>query len=206
MLMFTLDISCLTTSNLPWFMDLAFQVLMQYCCLQHQTWLQSPITCTTQHRFHFGSISSFFQELFLHCPPIAYWTLTNLGFPGGSDSKSICLQWGRPGFDPLVQKIPREGNGDPLQYSGLENPMDGETHGRLQSMRSQRVIHDWATSLSLFYWPGIVHLSVSYLCAFSLCSWGLKARILKWFAMPFSSGPHFLRTLHHHPFILSRPT
>ena len=25
----------------------------------------------------------------------------------------------------------------------------------------------------------------------------LKARILKWFAIPFSSGPHFVRTLHH---------
>ena len=25
----------------------------------------------------------------------------------------------------------------------------------------------------------------------------LKARILKWFAIPFSSRPHFVRTLHH---------
>ena len=30
----------------------------------------------------------------------------------------------------------------------------------------------------------------------------LKARILKWFAIPFSSGPHFVRTLHHDPSIL----
>ena len=34
---FTLAISCLTTSNLPWFMDLTFQVPMQYCSLQHWT-------------------------------------------------------------------------------------------------------------------------------------------------------------------------
>ena len=34
---FTLVISCLATSNLPWFMDLTFQVPMQYCFLQHQT-------------------------------------------------------------------------------------------------------------------------------------------------------------------------
>ena len=27
----------------------------------------------------------------------------------------------------------------------------------------------------------------------------LKARMLKWFAIPFSSGPHFVRTLHHDP-------
>ena len=36
---FTLAISCLTTSNLPWFMDLTFQIPMQYCSLQHQTLL-----------------------------------------------------------------------------------------------------------------------------------------------------------------------
>ena len=35
----TLAISCLATSNLPWFVDLTFQVLMQYCSLQHQTLL-----------------------------------------------------------------------------------------------------------------------------------------------------------------------
>ena len=34
---FTLAISCLTTSNLPWFMDLTFPVPMQYCSLQHWT-------------------------------------------------------------------------------------------------------------------------------------------------------------------------
>ena len=33
--------------------------------------------------------------------------------------------WGRPKFDTWVGKIPGEGNGNPLQYSCLENPMDG---------------------------------------------------------------------------------
>ena len=42
-----------------------------------------------------------------------------------------------------------EGNGTPLQYSCLENPWTEEP-GRLQSMGSLRVRHDWATSLSLF--------------------------------------------------------
>ena len=41
-----------------------------------------------------------------------------------------------------------EGNGTPLQYPCLENPM--EEPGRLQSMGSLRVGHNWATSLSLF--------------------------------------------------------
>ena len=44
--------------------------------------------------------------------------------------------------------LPGEGNGTPLQYSCLENPMDGEV-GRLQSMGSLGVGHDRATSLSL---------------------------------------------------------
>ena len=76
---FTLAISCLTTSNLPWFMDLTFQVPMQYCSLQHWTLLPSPVTSTTGHCFCFGSISPFFLELFLYCTPVAYWASTDLG-------------------------------------------------------------------------------------------------------------------------------
>ena len=34
----------------------------------------------------------------------------------------------------------------------------------------------------------------------------LKARILKWFAIPFSSGTHFVRTFHHDPSVLGGPT
>ena len=77
--MFTLAISCLTTSNLPWFMDLIFQVLMQYCYLQHQTLLPSSVTSTTGCCFCFGSVSSLFLELFLHWSPVAYWAPTDLG-------------------------------------------------------------------------------------------------------------------------------
>ena len=47
MCMFTLAISCLTTSNLPLFMDLKFQVPVQYCSLYHRTWLPSSVTSTT---------------------------------------------------------------------------------------------------------------------------------------------------------------
>ena len=34
----------------------------------------------------------------------------------------------------------------------------------------------------------------------------LKARVVKWFVIPFSSGPHFVRTLHHDLYVLSGPT
>ena len=90
MSMFTLAISCLTTSNLPRFMDLAFQVPMQYCSLQHQTLLPSPVTSTTECRFCFGSLSSFFLELFLHWSPVAYWAPTHLGSSSFS-VLSFCL-------------------------------------------------------------------------------------------------------------------
>ena len=79
MSMFTLTISCLTTYNLPWFVDLTFQVPMQYCSLQHRTLLLPPVTFTTGCCFCFGSIPSFFLELFLHSFPVAYWAPTNLG-------------------------------------------------------------------------------------------------------------------------------
>ena len=77
--MFTLAISCLTTSNLPWFMDLTFQVAMQYCSLHHWTLLSPLDTFTAGHRFCFGSFSSFLLELFLSSSPVAYWAPTDLG-------------------------------------------------------------------------------------------------------------------------------
>ena len=60
-------------------MDLTFQVPMQYCSLQHQALLPSPVTFTTGCCVCFGSIPSFFLELFLHWSPVAYWAPTDLG-------------------------------------------------------------------------------------------------------------------------------
>ena len=60
-------------------MDLTFQVPMQYCSLQHQTLLPSPVTPTPGCYFRFGSISSFFLVLFLRWSPLANWAPTNLG-------------------------------------------------------------------------------------------------------------------------------
>ena len=127
---FTVAISCLTTSNFPSFMDLTFQVPMQYCSLQHWTLLPSPVQSTTGCCFFFGSIPSFFLELFLHWSPVTYWAPTALG------SSSF---------------------------------------------------------------------SVLSFCLFILFMGFFKARTLQWFAIPFSSGPHFVRTLHHDLSILVGP-
>ena len=53
------------------------QVPMQYCSLQ--PWVLFPVTSTTGCCFCFGSIPSFFLELFLHWSLVAYWALTDLG-------------------------------------------------------------------------------------------------------------------------------
>ena len=46
------------------------------------------------------------------------------GFPGGSDGKQSACSVGDPDSIPGPQRAPGEGNGNPLQYSCLENPMD----------------------------------------------------------------------------------
>ena len=48
-----------------------------------------------------------------------------LGFPGGSDGKVSARSAGDPGSIPGSGRSPGEGNGNPLQYPCLENPMDG---------------------------------------------------------------------------------
>ena len=97
--------------------------------------------------------------------------------PGKSSSvgKESACSAGDPGSISGLGRLPGEGNGKPLQYSCLENPMDRERvgyrpwyskmaphsstsawkipwteePGRLQSMGSLRVGHDWVASLSL---------------------------------------------------------
>ena len=47
-------------------------------------------------------------------------------FPGGSEGKASAYNAGDLGSIPGSGRSPGEGNGNPLQYSCLENPMDGE--------------------------------------------------------------------------------
>ena len=47
-------------------------------------------------------------------------------FPGGSEGKASAFNAGDRGSIPRWGRSPGEGNGKPLQYSCLENPMDGE--------------------------------------------------------------------------------
>ena len=45
-------------------------------------------------------------------------------FPGGSEGKASVYNAGDPGPIPGLERSPGEGNGNPLQYYCLENPMD----------------------------------------------------------------------------------
>ena len=47
-----------------------------------------------------------------------------MGFPGGSEVKASASNVGDPGSIPGLGRSPGEGNGNPLQCSCLENPMD----------------------------------------------------------------------------------
>ena len=47
-----------------------------------------------------------------------------MDFPGGSDSKASVYDAGDPGSIPGLGRSLGEGNGNPLQYYCLENPMD----------------------------------------------------------------------------------
>ena len=89
-----------------------------------------------------------------------------------------------------------------------------------------RHIHNWALFplwLSLFIPSGAISLLFSnsildifqpgeliFQChiflPFHTVHGVLKARRLKWFVIAFSSGPHFVKTLHHDPSILGGPT
>ena len=87
----------------------------------------------TSHLIH-----SFTQQFLLHasCIPnimaivVALSTLgilqLSMGFPGGSEGKASACNAGDLGSIPGSGRSPGEGNGNTLQYSCLENPMDRE--------------------------------------------------------------------------------
>ena len=131
MSMLTLAIFWLTTSNLPWFMDLTFQIPMQYL-----VFTASEFTSITSH--------------------IHNWALFSLW---------LCL----------------------FILSGV-----------ISSLFSRSILGT--------YWPGEFLFQYPIILPFHTVHGVLKARILKWFAIPFSGGPRIVRTLHHDPFILGGPT
>ena len=116
---FTLAIFCLTTSNLPRFMDLTFQVPMQYAlysigpCFYHQSHPQLGIVFALAPSLH------------------SFWSYFSTDFTtavSNSMKPSHACGATQDGWV-MVERSDRmwstgEGNGKPLQYSCLENPMN----------------------------------------------------------------------------------
>ena len=81
----------------------------------------------------------------------------------GSEGKVFACNTGDLGLNPGSGRSPGEGKGNPLQYSCLENPMDGgdwwaPVHGVAKSQT------DWVTSLSLSFSTSINLHSIQHSC------------------------------------------
>ena len=64
----------------------------------------------------------YYTQIFF--PENSYYMFSSLGFPGSSVSKESSSNSGDPGSIPGLGRSPGKGDGNPLQYSCLENPMD----------------------------------------------------------------------------------
>ena len=99
------------------------------------------------YRIEYCAISSSSGNMLL----FSVYAVPSLDFPGGSDSKEPVYNAGDLGSIPGSGRSPGEGNGDPLQYSCLENSMDRGTwraivHG---ITKSQTWPSDWHFHFSL---------------------------------------------------------
>ena len=75
-----------------------------------------------------------------------------MGFPGGSEVKASASNAGDLGLIPGSGRSPGEGNGNPLQYSFLGNPMDrGAWQATVHRVaKSQTRLSDFTSFLSVF--------------------------------------------------------
>ena len=75
-----------------------------------------------------------------------------MNFPGGSEGKASACNAGDPGSIPGTGRSPGEENGNPLQYSCLENPMDRGTWWATCSPQGHKEsdMTEWLYFLSFF--------------------------------------------------------
>ena len=93
-----------------------------------------PLIGSICYHFHLYNIKAFLLNL------------SELWAFGGSDGKVNAYSIGDLGSIPGLGRSPGEGNGNPLQYSCLENPLDRGAWWVTKGL--QRVGHNWATNLT----------------------------------------------------------
>ena len=94
MSMFALAISCLTTSNSPWFMDLTFQIPMQYYPSQHRTLLPSQALASPWSKLyspHWRAPEIWYQWLLSGQKWESLYTHEKKNYLAGSDLH--CVRW-----------------------------------------------------------------------------------------------------------------
>ena len=104
------------------------------------------------------------------------WRRINIyGFPDGSVVKNQRANAGDAGSTPRLGRSPAEGNGNPLQCSCLENPMDREAwwstvHGVIESLTQLR---NWTTTKQLNHFA--VHQKLTQYCKSTILQLKKKA-------------------------------
>ena len=94
-------------------------ILLQVLCSKNTRLVHRHLNVVIKISF-LGSSS------FLLAEKVKFWEeAEDLGFPGGLAGKASARNAGDLGSIPGSGRSPGEGNGNPLQYSCLENPMDG---------------------------------------------------------------------------------
>ena len=124
----------------------------------------------------FPSISVFSNDSALHIRWPNYWSFSFSISPSNEHSGLISFR--------MIS----------LQSKGLSNILSNTTVQKHQFFCAQEK------------WTWGVHLTLLYIFAFSYCSWGSQGRDTEVVCHSLSSGPHFVRTLHHDPSVLGGPT
>ena len=172
-------LTCLTMSNLLWFMDLTFQVPRQYYSYSVGLYFHHQTPPQTEH--HFDQAFSFFLAA------------------AAAKSHQSCLTL----CDPIDGSPPDSPIPGILQARTLEcvaisfsNAWKWKVKTKLLSLSGtiSNCSQLFLSSVLHIFWPGG---SSSNLLPLHTLQCILVARILKWFAICSSSGPCFVRTLHY---------
>ena len=141
--------------------------------------------------------------------PILHILISSVHFSRSVMSDSLHeLQHARP---PCPSPYLCPWSGMPSNHLILSSPSPAlslpQHQGLFQWVSSSHQQHEW---LSKTYWAPTDMGSFIFQChmfsPFHTARGVLRVRILKWFAIPFSNGPHFVRTLHYDLSVLGGPT